>query len=348
MSPIPLTLIGIIPGHLILDAEFTATSMIGFIALAGIIVRNSILLVDFSKNEVARGVPVRTAVIHSCKARTRPILITAFALLLASSVILFDPIFQGMAISLMFGGIVSTLLTLLVIPLGCISSRGAFCPPDGDPDGNGSCAIDAGGSAAEEKDSGSSEKSSQVAEKLAFIKGLLAMMFAMTLSMIYSGFQKLKARREERRKSKEPPSSFETQAVAPSNRVVVRTDVEAGHASVQPETKAESPLVPSKEEPETIRESQVKKPETTASAQSVATVENNAEVKKAPATEVVETRTTASKVKEPTKKKEVVKKKSVVVKKKSVPEKAKQNDVVKKKAVRKQPRGIRLKDDLNE
>jgi len=348
MSPIPLTLIGIIPGHLILDAEFTATSMIGFIALAGIIVRNSILLVDFSKNEVARGVPVRTAVIHSCKARTRPILITAFALLLASSVILFDPIFQGMAISLMFGGIVSTLLTLLVIPLGCISSRGAFCPPDGDPDGNGSCAIDAGGSAAEEKDSGSSEKSSQVAEKLAFIKGLLAMMFAMTLSMIYSGFQKLKARREERRKSKEPPSSFETQAVAPSNRVVVRTDVEAGHASVQPETKAESPLVPSTEVPETIRESQVKKPDTTASAQSVATVENNAEVKKAPATEVVETRTTASKVKEPTKKKEVVKKKSVVVKKKSVPEKAKQNDVVKKKAVRKQPRGIRLKDDLNE
>ena len=126
VAPIPLTLIGIIPGHWLLNAEFTATSMIGFIALAGIIVRNSILLVDFSKNETARGVHVVDAVINACKTRTRPILITAFALVGGSSVILFDPIFQGMAISLLFGVLVSTLLTLVVIPLGCISGRKAF------------------------------------------------------------------------------------------------------------------------------------------------------------------------------------------------------------------------------
>jgi len=119
MAPIPLTLIGIIPGHWLFGAEFTATSMIGFIALAGIIVRNSILLADFSKRLVDQGVPVQEAVIEACRARTRPIMITALALVAGSSVILSDPIFQGMAISLMFGVMVSTLLTLVVIPLKC-------------------------------------------------------------------------------------------------------------------------------------------------------------------------------------------------------------------------------------
>ncbi|WP_084151661.1 efflux RND transporter permease subunit [Thiomicrorhabdus sp. Milos-T2] len=128
MAPIPLTLIGIAPGHWLMGAEFTATSMIGFIALAGIIVRNSILLVDFSRQEIKNGVPITEAVIQACKARTRPIMITAVALILGSSVILFDPIFQGMAISLMFGVMVATLLTLVVIPLGCVSARAAFCP----------------------------------------------------------------------------------------------------------------------------------------------------------------------------------------------------------------------------
>ncbi|MEZ5476246.1 MAG: efflux RND transporter permease subunit [Thiolinea sp.] len=117
MAPIPLTLIGIIPGHWIMGAEFTATSMIGFIALAGIIVRNSILLVDFAREAVRDGQSVTEAVIGSCEARTRPIAITALALLGGSMVILSDPIFQGMAVSLIFGGAVSTLLTLLVIPL---------------------------------------------------------------------------------------------------------------------------------------------------------------------------------------------------------------------------------------
>ncbi|MCV6637086.1 efflux RND transporter permease subunit [Candidatus Albibeggiatoa sp. nov. NOAA] len=121
MAPIPLTLLGIVPGHMLLGASFTATSMIGWIALAGIIVRNSILLVDYSIAELRRGVPLQDAVINACKTRTRPIIITAWALVGGGMVILYDPIFQGMAISLLFGVMVSTILTLIVIPLGCIS-----------------------------------------------------------------------------------------------------------------------------------------------------------------------------------------------------------------------------------
>jgi multidrug efflux pump subunit AcrB len=100
--------------------------MIGFIALAGIIVRNSILLVDFAVEEIRNGKSVREAVLLSCKARTRPIMITAFALIGGASVILYDPIFQGMAISLMFGVFVSTVLTLLVIPMGCVSAANSM------------------------------------------------------------------------------------------------------------------------------------------------------------------------------------------------------------------------------
>ncbi|BBB24234.1 RND family efflux transporter inner membrane protein [Isorropodon fossajaponicum endosymbiont JTNG4] len=127
MAPIPLTLLGIVPGHWLLGAEFTATSMIGWIALAGIIVRNSILLVDFTVQEYAKGMPFFDAVINSCSSRTRPIMITAFALVGGSSVILSDPIFQGMAISLSFGVLISTVLTLIVIPLGTLSAGEAAC-----------------------------------------------------------------------------------------------------------------------------------------------------------------------------------------------------------------------------
>jgi multidrug efflux pump subunit AcrB len=121
MAPIPLTLLGIVPGHWLLGADFTATSMIGFIALAGIIVRNSILLVDFALHQLGDGVPLQEALLAACVARTRPILITALALVGGSAVILTDPIFQGMAVSLLFGVLVSTLLTLAVVPLGCIA-----------------------------------------------------------------------------------------------------------------------------------------------------------------------------------------------------------------------------------
>jgi multidrug efflux pump subunit AcrB len=131
MAPIPLTLIGIIPGHWMLGADFTATSMIGFIALAGIIVRNSILLVDFAKSRVEEGMSVRDAVVMAAEVRLRPIVITALALVIGSTVLLTDPIFQGMAVSLLFGSIVATFLTLVVIPLGCFSAQKAFQCKDG-------------------------------------------------------------------------------------------------------------------------------------------------------------------------------------------------------------------------
>jgi multidrug efflux pump subunit AcrB len=117
MVAIPLSLIGIILGHWMLDAFFTATSFIGMIALAGIMVRNSVLLIDFVNLRVAEGVPLKSAVIEAGAVRTTPILLTAGTVVIGAFVILFDPIFQGLAISLMGGTIVSTVLTLLVVPL---------------------------------------------------------------------------------------------------------------------------------------------------------------------------------------------------------------------------------------
>lgn len=117
MAPIPLTLIGILPGHWLTGSYFTATSMIGFIALAGIIVRNSILLVDFIQIQERAGVALSEAVIKAGAIRTRPILLTAAALMVGAFVIILDPIFQGLAVSLLFGVGASTLLTLVVIPL---------------------------------------------------------------------------------------------------------------------------------------------------------------------------------------------------------------------------------------
>ena len=130
MAPIPLTLIGIIPGHWIMNAEFTATSMIGFIALAGIEVRSSILLVDFVKNEIHLGQDAMHAVATAGQIRMRPIWVTNLTMMAGAATILFDPIFQGMAISLLFGPIVATTLTLFVIPLGCTSVHKKLCPID--------------------------------------------------------------------------------------------------------------------------------------------------------------------------------------------------------------------------
>jgi multidrug efflux pump subunit AcrB len=117
MAPIPLTLIGILPGHWMTGMFFTATSMIGFIALSGIIVRNSILLVDFIDLELQGGASVEEAVLKAGAVRFRPIVLTAAALVVGGLVIVLDPIFQGLAVSLIFGVIVSTALTLVVIPL---------------------------------------------------------------------------------------------------------------------------------------------------------------------------------------------------------------------------------------
>ena len=116
LTPIPLTLVGIVIGHILFQAPFTATSMIGFIALAGIIVRNSILLVDFIRHSQTEGRPLRDVLLEAGAIRFKPIVLTAAAAMIGAAVILTDPIFQGLAISLLFGLASSTLLTVLVIP----------------------------------------------------------------------------------------------------------------------------------------------------------------------------------------------------------------------------------------
>jgi multidrug efflux pump subunit AcrB len=117
LLPIPLSLIGILPGHLLFGAFFTATSMIGFIAGAGIIVRNSIILVDFIELKVRAGMPLEEAVVEAGAVRFRPMLLTAAAVVAGSAVILFDPIFQGLAISLMMGEVAATLLSRMTVPV---------------------------------------------------------------------------------------------------------------------------------------------------------------------------------------------------------------------------------------
>jgi multidrug efflux pump subunit AcrB len=117
MAPIPLTLVGILPGHAATGMFFTATSMIGMIALAGIIVRNSILLVDFIELSIARGLGLAEAVIEAGAVRLRPIALTAAAVIVGALVIVLDPIFQGLAVALITGVFASTALTLIIIPL---------------------------------------------------------------------------------------------------------------------------------------------------------------------------------------------------------------------------------------
>ena len=117
MAPIPISLIGILPGHAMLGAYFTATSMIGFIAGAGIIVRNSIILVDFIEEQLKAGMELKEAVISAGVIRFRPMLLTAAAVVVGSFVMLFDPIFEGLAISLMFGEIAATVLSRFAVPV---------------------------------------------------------------------------------------------------------------------------------------------------------------------------------------------------------------------------------------
>jgi multidrug efflux pump subunit AcrB len=117
MAPIPLTLVGILPAHTLMGAFFTATSMIGFIAGAGIIVRNSIILVDFIELRRSQGMPLEQAVVDAGAVRFRPMLLTAAAVVVGASVILFDPIFQGLALSLMAGEVASTVLSRMAVPV---------------------------------------------------------------------------------------------------------------------------------------------------------------------------------------------------------------------------------------
>ena len=133
MAPIPLTVIGVMPGHALFGAKFTATSMIGMIALAGIIVRNSILLVDFIIQQQREGHDLDDAVIRAASVRAKPIVLTALAAMLGALFILDDPIFNGLAISLLFGILVSTLLTLVVIPVLFYSFRRVLSPSTAGP-----------------------------------------------------------------------------------------------------------------------------------------------------------------------------------------------------------------------
>jgi multidrug efflux pump subunit AcrB len=117
MGAIPLTVVGVLPGHMLMGQYFTATSMIGVIALAGIVVRNSLLLIDFILEYRRAGHGLHEAVLQAGITRLRPILLTAFAIILGTFIMIFDPVFGGLAVSLIYGSFASTVLTLLVIPL---------------------------------------------------------------------------------------------------------------------------------------------------------------------------------------------------------------------------------------
>ena len=129
MAPIPLTLVGILPAHALMGAFFTATSMIGFIAGAGIIVRNSIILVDFIELRRRQGMTLEAAVVDAGAVRFRPMLLTAAAVVVGATVILFDPIFQGLAIALMAGEVASTVLSRMAVPVLYYMAQKRFCPP---------------------------------------------------------------------------------------------------------------------------------------------------------------------------------------------------------------------------
>ena len=117
MAAIPLGVIGVFPGHWIMGVPFSGASIIGIIALAGVVVRSSLLIIDFAGEKLAAGVPLREAVLEAATLRLRPIFLTAVTVLLGSLVMLLDPVFNGLAVSLIFGTLVSTVLTVLVIPV---------------------------------------------------------------------------------------------------------------------------------------------------------------------------------------------------------------------------------------
>jgi multidrug efflux pump subunit AcrB len=117
MAAIPFSLVGILPAHALMGAFFTATSMIGFIAGAGIVVRNSIILVDFIELRLKQGMPLAEAVVDAGAVRFRPMMLTAAAVVVGAGVILFDPIFQGLALSLMAGEVASLFLSRMTVPV---------------------------------------------------------------------------------------------------------------------------------------------------------------------------------------------------------------------------------------
>lgn len=377
ISPIPLTLVGIIPGHAIMGAEFTATSMIGFIALAGIIVRNSILLVDYSRQEISHGVRIREAIIMACITRTRPIVITALALVVGSTAILFDPIFQGMAVSLMFGVLISTILTLIVIPLGCYSGRSAFCDnmSEDHPDYH-VCVV-----------AGNQVKGKKPSSVGPFIGKLLFNLYTITVTVVQvvwwslQGLYTLIFKRKKKVTTAASPaktatsvktstpatsSSATTKVVAttvvatPKKSSANKTDSASASAPVMDsssETNAGQDEAPAKEsdtqsavkkaqeaadtkgsEPdEAVKREAEKAPESKPESAS----KKKASVKKASVKKTTATKSTA--------KKATVKKKAAVRKKALIENKKLQNDKPARKTVKKKGRrGIQLKGDLGE
>ncbi len=236
MAPIPLTLLGIIPAHGLLDAEFTATSMIGWIALAGIIVRNSILLMDYTIHQVQQGTHLEEAVIMACKTRTRPILITAFALVAGASVILDDPIFQGMAISLASGVLVSTILTLIVIPLGTVKARTSLYQVAGvdEPMGSSEFLSAQGGGGSAEPSSGKS-----FGDRLVAVWSMLITVIMAIASVIGAiiGFIRARLAKPEPAAEAKPVSQARTE---PQPAPQARTEPQAQPA---PQVKPAAPAV---------------------------------------------------------------------------------------------------------
>lgn len=117
MSAVPLGIIGIFPGHWLVGVDFSATSMVGIIALAGVVIRNSLLIIDFIQDNIRHGMPLEDAVREAGAVRLRPILLTMLAIIFGSAIMVTDPVFGGLAISLIFGTLVSTALTVFVVPL---------------------------------------------------------------------------------------------------------------------------------------------------------------------------------------------------------------------------------------
>lgn len=350
ISPIPLTLVGIVPGHAIMGAEFTATSMIGFIALAGIIVRNSILLVDYSRQEINMGVEIKEAIIMACITRTRPIVITALALVVGSTAILFDPIFQGMAISLMFGVFVSTILTLIVIPLGCYSGRVAFCQNMHEDHPDYQLCLDELNDKKDNKDKQSSSGSFFTMLLLTVYNILVTTVQIIWWSLqgIYNLlFKRKKAKSQPKRHTQTAPQAKSVPAASPSRQETVtdshkKTNGAAVKSSAQINSEKESSEKESSENNNSTAAVDKEKDaeidsNPVAAPPAVDTVKKQAAVKKKTAVKKTSTKT----------KKAAPKKKSSAPAKLS-DDKTSVKKTVKKVVKKKSRRGIQLKGDLDE
>jgi len=339
--------------------------MIGFIALAGIIVRNSILLVDYSRQEISRGVEIREAIVMACITRTRPIVITALALVVGSTAILMDPIFQGMAVSLMFGVLVSTLLTLIVIPLGCFSARRSFCEVMSEDHPDHKLCL--------EDDSEPKPKNSNLGASLGKILFTTYTIIVTSVQVIWwslQGLYSLVIKPKKTPKKAPKKTSATVTKTAPTKTPEVKKSP-APAKSPEPE-KSPEPVKSSEQikSPEPVNSSEpVTSPESQKSTDKTATEKKNDSVNSSKAVKTAEPVSSPEPAKSPqpakspeavssskqedskpvAKKKTAVKKKAVTTKKKTVAKKVAAKKVAAKKTIKKKNRrGIQLKGDLGE